>query len=188
MALMFLSDAYKKTVRAKYNNSSPQDLTKFQGDQLVNDELSYLTLPVTLATVEADGEAQADLSVVLNLLAITKISVKTYDGVGFKWNSPTYKTLDTVSTAMSDPFNKPTVDDPLVYFEENKIKIPLAEFTAPEVKVSYIILPADITLVEEYTASFMDEVVDLAAGYILESWKDQRVSTKTQLDMAASAK
>lgn len=182
MVLLFVNDVYTKLVRAKYaDNGGQVDTTAFQFTQLTTDELNYLTVPkeVTPAFDENNSEYFVEMSEFDNYWVHLRSKIKVKSDSVEKWMSnPNYKTLDTIGPALADPFNTPEFNDPILYFEDNKIKFPVSGFEVSKYSMTYLRKPAPIAYSDdELGIPFEDEIIDGAAYKILASWGDNRVSS-----------
>ena len=182
MALLFLNDAYVKLSRAKYKASSGiVDDSAFQLTQLSTDDLNHLTRSdyiTPIITTDPDPVYSVDLSI----LTRYRYHLRSKLQVGYKGSTKwvtdiNYHTLNTSNPATLDPFNRPEPLNPTVYFEGNKLLIPIGAFTVPNYYITYLQFPEEITQNSNCIAPFVDEIVDVAAFLILESWGDPRAQT-----------
>lgn len=182
MALLFLNDAYIKLSRAKYKASAGViDDTAFQATQQVTDELNHLTASSFLTPAITSDPEQV---YAVDLTTLQRYRYHLRSKINVACNGKTlwvtdinYHTLNTSNPATLDPFNRPEPLNPTVYFEGNKILIPVKGFTVPNYYITYLQFPEVITQVSDCVAPFVDEIVDVAAFLILESWGDQRAQT-----------
>lgn len=182
MALLFLNDSYLKLSRAKYKASSGiVDDTAFQANQQVTDELNHLTTSSYITPV-ISSDPEPVYSADLTTLTRYRYHLRSKINIGYKGKTKwvtdiNYHTLNTSNPATLDPFNRPEPLNPTVYFEGNKLLIPAKDFTVPNYYVTYMQFPETITQVSNCIAPFIDEIVDVAAFLILESWGDPRAQT-----------
>lgn len=187
--LLFLNDAYEKLAQAKYKRNHQQDETGFQFNQLATDDLNHLTRNFSITPTVENDTYVINISDIPNYWIHLKSSLKVKYGNVEKWVwDPNYCTLDTVNTTKNDPFNHTIPSKPVVYFEENKIKILVNGFSILEYKITYYHKPSEITLESVLNIPFIDEVIDTATTLMLENWGDQRFQTKTVLDTAIEQK
>lgn len=182
MALLFLYDAYIKLIRAKYaDNGGQEDTTAFQFTQLTTDELNHITATHVFSELEVDeamGTTGLPISDIPAYWIHLRNKAKVKLGTKEAWKTPSLKTLDVIGTVEDDPFNSPTFNDPIVFFEDSRIKFLTEGFEVSDVFVSYIKKPEKLTLESEVLAPFTDEIEDAACTLILENWKDGRIQTQ----------
>jgi len=182
MALLFLNDAYIKLSRAKYKASSGViDDSAFQATQLSTDDLNHLTKSDYITPV-VTSDPDPVYSIDLSTLTRYRYHLRSKIQIGYKdktlWVTDiNYHTLNTSNPATLDPFNRPEPLNPTVYFEGNKLLIPVKGFTVPNYYITYLQFPETITQTSDCVAPFVDEIVDVAAFLILESWGDARAQT-----------
>ena len=187
MALLFLNDSYIKLARAKYSRTYEQDDTHFQGNQLISDDLNHLTKVFAGSVEDLDSEYVVNTLQIADYWVRTRLEVRVSSGNATKWTGKlNYRTLDKISPALEDPFNKPSYNEILVYEAQNSIRIPKGDFTISDFKVTYLAKPALIVQEEEVPAPFEDEIVDLAVLAMLEGWESPRVQSKLGIDQASS--
>lgn len=183
MVLLFLNEALTTLVKRKYSQSNPNDQESFQRNQLMADELNVFTKQHTAVPTKVLNEYQVDISTIPDYYVGLWFYVLS--GKGDKEKLATnlnYKTLDTVGSALQDPFNKPTYLSPIIYFANNKIMLPASDFEIKFVYCTYLMQTIKIEESKEITFNIIDEVIDLATTMILETWESRRVATKLQLD------
>lgn len=183
MLLLYLNDVYVKLVRAKYSDNGGQaDATAFQFTQLTTDELNYLTKVASLDTSpdseESPTEFSADLSEIDDYWIHLRSRIKVKYEDTEQWDAdPTYKTLDTIGPALSDPFSEPSFSSPVLYWESGKVKFPVSDFEVTKYKITYLRKPAQITNDDtELGIPFEDELIEGTVYRILAAWGDPRVS------------
>lgn len=181
MALLYLNDAHIKLVRAKYSaGGGNPDKTAFEYTQLTTDELNYVTKTNEVdLTVSSDGlNYEVELSEFDDYWYHLRSLFKTKYGNKTQYSSPNKLSLDVINTTISDPFNSSTVLDPVLFFEENKIKSPKEEdFSVEALKMTYLSKPKKFELDVETECPFTDEVIDMATTLILEGWENQRAQS-----------
>lgn len=188
-ALLFLNDAYEKLAQAKYKRSHINDGSAFQLNQLATDELNHLTKVVEIVPVVTGDEAAIDIASITDYWVHLRSALQVKSRNTIKWiTDPNYMTLDTIGTAKEDPFNSPIASKPIVFFEENKIKVLTDGFSVLKHKITYYSKPQTITLESELSISFIDEIIDIAATTMLENWGDPRFQSKAGLDAAVEQK
>lgn len=184
-ALAFLTDAYIKLVRAKYRQgATKEDVSAFQRYQITTDELNHITETAEM-DVQSDGDNYfvevseiEDYWVHLRSQLNCSSPVKT-----IYWNAnPSIVSLDALGPLLEDPFNKPAVQSPVIYYEAGRIVFPAPGFTVSKYRVTYLKQIQPITADAEIEAPFTDEITDAAALLLLESWVDQRVQSKATVD------
>lgn len=191
MVLLFLNDAYKKLVRAKYaDNGGREDTTAFQFTQLTTDELNHVTGTHSLVPVKSlteDNIYEITPTDAPNYWIHLKSKIRVKAGDKESWQTPSLKTLDVIGTIEGDPFNASIYVDPAIYFEDGKIKIPVTGFTVPNYLITYLKKVTPITLEGTVLAPFEDQIVDSAVTAILENWKDGRVTTQMSATKIANS-
>lgn len=187
VALVFLNDVYKKLVRSKYKkNITVADETTFQNNQLITDELNYLSVPKEVDVLGGGTGVPyfVNISEFEDYMVHLNSSIRTNVTGKESWcYDPEIVTLDQLGYKLNDPFNKPVFGKPILYFEENKIKFPHdGTFQVTKYKMTYLKFPETITLEDDVLAPFTEEIVDKAVVAILENWKDQRTQSKLSTD------
>ena len=111
------------------------------------------------------------------------------DGCPDIWVSPKLVQQDDLETVLTDPFNRPTASDPIIYFENGNILIRTDNaFTVPAFKVTYIKEPRRVNVgtygfpVQEFELSdhTHKEIVQLAADIAIENIESNRIQTIKQ--------
>jgi len=188
-ALLFLNNAYEMLAKAKYEKiNGVVDPTGFQFNQVTTDELNHLTKVYESAPNNEGDIYYIDVDSIDNYWIHLRSELKVKVGEKTQWiKNPNYRTLDTLGPASGDPFNNSIPSSPIIFFEDNKIKILGTDFEITDVKIAYYRKPAGITLEDEIAAPFILEVINKAAILILENWKDQRSQSKTSIDKSIDA-
>lgn len=177
-ALLYLNKAYDKLAKAKYQKQGNEDTTAFQLNQFLTDELTHLTVPTEVTPTKVEDEYIIDTLELNNYWTCLRLSVKVNYNYKEYWvHNVNNKTLDTVNTVESDPFNRSCILYPVVYFEDSKIKIIAKDFEVSKCKITYYRTPKPITLESEIEAPFADDIIDAAVALILENWGDPRTDT-----------
>ena len=177
-ALLFLNDVYSKLVEAKYEQQGPQDSSGFQLNQKLSDELNYLTVPKVVIPSKVGDLYTVDIDSLENYLHMLRmeLSIKVGTKTGVV-KDPNITSLDTLGPGLDDPFNGSTPRNPVIYYEDNKIKIVAPNFEVTSVTTIYLRNPDPITLEGEIKCPFIDDVIDMTAVKILEIWEDQRATS-----------
>ena len=183
-ALLFLNDAYKKLAKAKYRlNTNKDDRSGFQLNQVTTDELNHLTTKKELVPDKEGNEYNVSINDIDNYWIHLRSELEVKVGNKTKLvKNPNYRSLDTLGPADNDPFNSSIPTAPIVFFEDNKIKVLGNDFEILKHNVIYYRFPDVITLEEEIKAPFVDEIIDFAAVAMLENWGDQRSQSKVGID------
>lgn len=183
-ALLFLNDAYLKLAKAKYRNTNQQeDTTGFQLNQVTTDELNHLTKVQELVPNQEGDEYNISISDIDNYWIHLRSELKIKVGTKEKWiKNPNYTSLDVLGPSASDPFNETIPSSPIIFFENDKIKVLVKDFEVKTHKIVYYSKPVVIANDEEIKAPFADEIVDMAAVMLLENWGDQRATSLLSLN------
>jgi hypothetical protein len=105
--------------------------------------------------------------------------------------SPTYTGVslvsqDTLQEAVLDPFNKSRISTPIIYFENNAIKVDTDNnsFEPLYLRITYIKYPNKVSLKDNISSELPEEkqreVIQLAVSIALESVESQRAATHAQ--------
>ncbi|NBO98801.1 MAG: hypothetical protein EBU90_01565 [Proteobacteria bacterium] len=205
----FLNVAQLQIVKTKYglNNIYQKG---FQEIQKRTDDLNAVTGTFYMFPEEAkDKLERANLSFDFSKLLLPKSNVNEYlisnfvdsgkeyliflraeartkvDNCDYKWQNVKIIQLDDLSSALKDPFNKPSADYPIAYFVENRIVTPITDFEIQLLKLTCIFKPDNISLAEDKTTNLSelihDEIVERAISLALESIGHPRIQTQPQI-------
>jgi len=184
LALLFINDAYKKLAKAKYvRATSREDFSGFQLNQVTTDELNHLTTSYEAAPNHEGDEYNIPTSDIEDYWIHLRSEIQVKVGNKTAWiKNPNYRTLDTLGPATGDPFNESDPSEPIIFFEDNKIKVLANNFEIPSHRIIYYRKPNEITLDDEIEVPFMNEIIDMAAFAMLENWGDPRSQSKISVD------
>jgi len=183
-ALLFLNNAYEELAKAKYQKlNGVIDNSGFQFNQVTTDELNHLTRINEQAPNKEGNEFSVNIEDIENYWIHLRSELQVKAGTITQWiKDPNYKTLDTLGTTLSDPFNNSIPSAPITFFEDNKIKVIGKDFEILKIKTIYYRKPETITLDEEIKAPFTLEIIKAAAVLILENWGDPRSQSKIAVE------
>lgn len=179
VALDFLNKAYKELVRAKYSADVPND-DYFGKNQKVDDELNHLVMTHTFG-----GQGKVFSK---SIDAIDRyffyLDTENMEVAGNSIIELAIKPVGKNSVTKHDPFSKAENLYPTVTFANNSIVYEIGDASLLSGNIIYLALPNTITTTSNCIAPFTDEIIDTATVMILESWKDERVSSKIPIDQA----
>jgi hypothetical protein len=172
----FLNDAQRQIARRICTKKSDD-----QDDVDLRRTLSvYAKLPVTAGE---DGAGQAELPA--DYLAFGRCRVQLRAPYEQYVLTPTVISEDELSDALSDPFNSPTIGEPLVCFLYNAIQV-YPGAASERLLLSYYRHAPDLDLstpaqVPALPETLLSELVQLAVQLALESVADPRFQTQAAI-------
>lgn len=196
--LIFLNDAMDKVVDSKYTGFN-SDRLGFEEHQKVTDDLKNLVkkgyikgesyeddnvffdLSTIYPSSQLDEGNDEYLYFLRGMFQIQANGVKRF--VGAKLVQ-----LDDLNEVLDDPFNKPTINKPVMVFENGGIVLYLPSDSSVDIgRITYLKRPNRIVRTEEceLDKQLHGEIVDLAISLALETIESQRVQTQPQISNLA---
>ena len=201
----FLDEAYNRRVKRIYgkNNIYSRGFEELQKrtDDLKNlVKSAYCTLSAVPYYQEADDNVyRADLSNLfsdINLqnpledqyMFYLKATAKTCKGNCCKFNRVKLAQQDDLSSIAGDPFNKPTAERPIVFFEDSDVFVWAGKDTVESILITFLKKPKKVNIgtygdpVQEFEISshVVEEIVVDASQIIIETIESKRVQTNPQ--------
>lgn len=95
--------------------------------------------------------------------------------------------IDDLDRVLSDPFNKPEINEPVITFEDGGIYIYAdSTFSVSMFRLTYIKLPVQMNVFDEVDCELPEhthtEIIDIAVELALETIESQRLQSKLLMD------
>ena len=93
--------------------------------------------------------------------------------------------IDDLDSVLSDPFNKPTINEPVISFEDGGIYIYAdSTFNVNNFKLTYLKIPRKVSIFDNVNSDLPpqthDEIISIAAERIIERIESPRLQTTVQ--------
>lgn len=201
-----LNEAQDRVVKQRYSGNNIYK-TGFEQSQKRTDDLKNITvtkfakvIPVTELDFYGDKIYQAKLDQFFN----NEIGDSVYEGEYMfylrsrckvnkgctAWKPTNLVKQDDLETLFIDPFNRPSPEYPVIYFEDNSIFIVSGAGVIESLAVSFIKRPNQLNIgtyggskIEcELSEHLHEEIVQVAVGIALENIESNRVQTHTAIN------
>jgi len=185
--LHYLNKAALFLVKRKYKGDDPGP-GRLEVNHPVLDDLKVLITEVTPAVTAASPETTINFEANHLYFLSSRVSTTNETYTTATWHEGRYVKPERVYKELASPFDKSSVDDPMVSLVGDALVIYNTDFTVNAVKIKYLKAPNTITgSGSDMELPFADEIIDVAATMAIENFESERIRTQPGISVVSAS-